>query len=167
MRVADNSGFTLLEIVIALAIMVGAFIGIYGAQTASVHSSTRVRQLNTAAMLAKDKMIEAEVEFQGKSFPEVRPEDSGTFPDPFQEFSWKRSIRELSFPSLPAPGAGQSETGGTNQNEEILGRLVTNFLSQAIREVEVTVSWQRGRGVVEQRVTTWWVDLNHEFKLSE
>ena len=51
--------------------------------------------------------------------------------------------------------------------DEMLTKLVTNFLSKALREVTVTISWKKGAGEQSYAVTTYWVDLNHEFQLSE
>jgi prepilin-type N-terminal cleavage/methylation domain-containing protein len=173
---AGQAGFTLLEIIIALGIMAGAFIGIYGAQTQSVSNSSKIRQLNTAAMLAKQKMVETELLMQGKAFTEVDKEESGTFPSPHQDYAWSRVVKEIKFPPMGggaaagAAGAGSAGNGGApgaDQAGEMMGKLVTNFLSKAVREITVTVSWARGKGRMEQSVTTYWVDLNHEFSLSE
>jgi hypothetical protein len=46
-------------------------------------------------------------------------------------------------------------------------KLITKFLSQSIREVRLTLTWKQGAGESSFTLTTWWVDLNHEFSLSE
>jgi hypothetical protein len=44
---------------------------------------------------------------------------------------------------------------------------MSSYLSKAIREVTVTITWQRGSGTQNFSVSTYWVNLNHEFSLSE
>lgn len=180
----DIDGFTLLEVVIAMAIMVIAFSAILAVEGGSINASTRAKQMNIVGMLAKNKMVETEFKFEGKEFTEVKKEEAGTFEEPYQDYQWKAVIKELKFPNLAAiggganaggGGAGGANTGGTGsgsstgqgQGADMVTRLVTNFLSKAIRQVIVTVSWKKGTATQDFSLSTYWVNLNYEFQLSE
>lgn len=173
--VRNEHGFTLLETMIAMGIMLVAFASILMVESASIESSIKARQMNVVSMLAQNAMIEAELEFQGKPFNEVKEEESGQFDEPYQEYTWTRKIKEIKFPSLnlnAGGGGGESEDGGGGDSDntrqgETLTKLLTNYLSKAIREVTVTVTWKRGEGQRSYSLSTYWVDLNHEFALSE
>jgi len=177
----DQGGFTLLEVMIASAIMLIAFSSILMIESSSIDASLKAKRLNTVTMLAKSKLIETEMELEGKSFTEIQKEKAETFKEPFQDYRWKRVIKEVTFPNFAA-GATQSALGSGaasgsssrsssasegGEGADKLGKLVTNYLSKAIREVTVTVTWKSGKGEQSYSVATYWVNLNHEFQLSE
>jgi general secretion pathway protein I len=165
-----NAGFTLLEVVIAMAIMTIAFSSILAVEGGSIRASVRAKRMNIVSMLIKNQMVDAEYKIEGKTFDEVPKEESGTFPDPFQDFRWKRTIKELKFPNIAAGiGAqpGQGGGGGESQMGETISRLMTNFLSKAIRELTVTITWKQGTTDQSYSISTYWVNLNNEFKLTE
>jgi prepilin-type N-terminal cleavage/methylation domain-containing protein len=169
----DESGFTLLEVMIAVAIMLVAFSSILMVESASINTSAKAKQMNVVGMLAKRAMIDAELEFQNKPFADLKKEESGVFKDPHQDYQWKRAVKEVKFPELNMGGskkegaAANSGDGGEDRGTEILTRLLTKFLSNAVREVTVTVTWKKGTGTQNFTVSTYWVDLNSEFALSE
>ncbi len=165
--VAGNKGFTLLEVMIALAIMVVGLAAILMIQSNSIEATSRTQQINTVSMLARNLMIETELQIQGKSFTEVKEEETGVFPKPYEEFKWTRKVKEVEFPNLtPSSGDQANGEGGATSTAEMITKLVTNFLSKALREVRVTITWPRGKGEVSQEFTMYWVDLNHEFSLN-
>lgn len=164
-----TSGFTLLEVVIAMAIMALAFGAILAVEGSSINASARAKQMNIVAMLAKNQMIETEYKIEGKTFDEVKKEDQGTFEEPYQDFKWKTVVKELKFPNIGSGGAGKgaasSAAGGSDQTAELVTKLMTNFLTKSIREVTVTILWKRGSGEQTFSLATYWVDLNHAFEL--
>lgn len=163
---AGEKGFTLLEVIIALAIMILALSSILTVESNSINASARARQMNIVAMLAKSKMVEVEYSLEGKTFDEVKKEDGGNFETPYEDFRWTRTITELEFPNLAPSGAqGGGGAEGSSDVTEMLTKLVTNFLSKAMREVTVTIFWRRGTAEQKFSVSTYWVDLNHEFEL--
>jgi general secretion pathway protein I len=168
-------GFTLLEVVIALAIMAVSFGSILAVQGNAVNAATRAKQMNTVAMLAKNKMVDTEFKIQGKAFDEVRKNEGGTFEPPYEDFSWRSSIKEIKFPPINFGGPkgntsdAESNKGGGQGNQvgEMLTKLVTKHLSKSIREVTVTIAWKQGTKEQTYDLSTFWVDLNHEFTTSE
>lgn len=183
-KTGDNSGFTLLEVLISMAIMLVSFASILMVQSTSIRSSVRTRDMITVTMLIKRAMVDAELEFQGKPFSEVKKEENGEFPEPYKDFSWKREIKEVKFPNL-TEGMGQgnaqakgdssaekegSDTGAGDPSSQMMsqiGKLVTKFLSKSIREVVVTVKWQKGKGEQKVTLSQYWVNFTTEFELDE
>ncbi|MBI4924477.1 MAG: type II secretion system protein [Bdellovibrio sp.] len=167
----DNcKGFTLLETLIAMSIMLVAFAAILMVESSSLNTSLKTKQLNIVSMLAKRAMIEAEQTFEGKSFEEIKKEETFELSEPYKDYKVLRSIKEIKFPDLSF-GGGESSKGdkenGTNDMTERVAKLMAKYLSQAIREVTVTVSWKKGSGEQSYSVSTYWVDLNHEFQIEE
>ncbi len=174
-----ESGFTLLETIIALAIMVVAFSAILSIESGSISASAKAKQLNVVAMLAKNKMVETEYAIQGKAFDEVKKEDGGTFATPFEDYRWKTEVKEIEFPSLNFSGGGgssDSSSGGSSSGGgsvggqdmgDLMTKLITQFLSQALREVSVSIIWKKGASDQQFALSTYWVDLNHEFQVND
>lgn len=168
---SDESGFTLLETMIAMAIMVVAFASIIMVESSSLDASYRAKQLNIVSMLAKNIMIDTELLIENKSFGEVKTEETGAFGDPYQEFSWKREVKEVEFPNLNPGGGGEGDKSKDDSNDKdagnTLSKLITQFLSKSIREVVVTVSYKKGPGEQKYQVAMYWVNLNNDFSLSQ
>ncbi|NDD91145.1 type II secretion system protein [bacterium] len=163
----QSSGFTLLEVLIAMFIMVIAFGSIFSIQSSAIQVTNRAKETNTVAMLLKNAMVKAELDVEGKSFEEVKKEEAGSFESPFQDYSWSRKIKELEFPNLVPSAGGEDSQGSQDQSSDLMGKLVTKFLSKAVRQVEVTVKWQKAGREQSVSTSTFWVDLNHEMALSE
>lgn len=160
----SEAGFTLLEVIIAMAIMVLALAAILSVESGSINASIRARQANIATMLARNAMIETEYKIEGKSFDEVKKEEGGNYDAPYQDYRWKTVVKEIEFPKL---SFGSNAGGGGQDMIDLMAKLISNYLSKAIREVTVTIFWKKGGGEQSFSVTTYWVDLNHEFSFSE
>lgn len=172
----NKEGFTLLEVIIAMSIMAIAFAAILAVEGGAINASARAKLVNQMVLLARNQMVETEFEIEGKRFEEIEKEKSGNFEKPNETVRWKRTVKELKFPKLTGGGGGKksegaqdkdAESGGNSEMANMITKLITNFLSKALREVTVTVYWKRGKGEQSYSLTTYWVDLNHEFNFSE
>ena len=86
-------------------------------------------------------------------------------------------IKEVVFPSMSFGSGNSNDSSSSSGNrgsadgaeaaEERFSKIVTKFLSKAVREVTLTIAWKRGSGEQTYSVSMYWVDLNHEFNLSE
>jgi prepilin-type N-terminal cleavage/methylation domain-containing protein len=170
--VHSKSGFTLLEVMIAIGILAIGIGAILVAENNSLDVTIRAKRMNTVATLARNVMVEAEREIQGKPFLEVRTESFGKFDAPFAEYSWERKIKEITFPKIMSQNQGGAEgkAGGetaVDPNVERVVKIATNYLSKASREVTVTILWKDKGEEQKFSVSQYWVDLNHEFKMAE
>ncbi len=175
MRKLDARGFTLLELMIAMTIMLLAFSSILAIQSSSVSSALRARQTHEVSMLARSALAQTEVEISGKKFNEISEEISGQFEEPYQDYSWKREIKEITLPNLAGiASATQGENAQSDEETEAqksamveqMTKVVTNFLSKAVREVVITVSWKRGITTQTYEVAMYWVDLDSELQIN-
>ncbi|MBY0470823.1 prepilin-type N-terminal cleavage/methylation domain-containing protein [bacterium] len=160
----SNEGFTLLETMIAVSIMLVAFAAIMMVQSSSITTTIKGKNANIVGMLVEKTMIETEQLVEGKTFEEIKTEDSGEYAAPYQEYKWTRKIKEVEFPSLELPA---SPDGGETEGINKITRLITTFLSKAIREITVTISWKRADKEQSFAITTYWVNLNHELSPAE
>ena len=164
----NRTGFTLLEVMIAIGILAIGIGAILVAENNSLDTTFRAKRMTTVATLARNSLIEAEREIQGKTFDETRKELSGKFDPPYAEYSWERKIKEITFPNVLTPEAKEGKDGQPeDQNEARVVRLATQFLSKATREISITIKWKEKGQDQQYNVSQYWVDLNHEFNLSE
>ena len=99
-RPARGRGFTLLEVMIALAVLGIAMLALLALDRQDLMSVIRARELTQASMLAQDMMTQAEMD----RFPDLGT-SSGTFeklfPGQYPNFRWERLVTESGiFPDL-------------------------------------------------------------------
>jgi prepilin-type N-terminal cleavage/methylation domain-containing protein len=167
-----SHGFTLLEVMIAMTIMLISFASILAVQGNSLSTTFKARELNVVAMLAKRGMSMTEVEISGKKFNEMKAEESGVFEAPHQDYSWTRKIKEVKLPDIVSALASKKENASDEETKnnallEQMGKLVTNYLSKALREVIFTVRWQHDGQERTFDVTMYWVDFDSDFSLTQ
>lgn len=86
-----NAGFTLLEVMVAMAILAIALTSLFGSQSTSVALATETRFNIQAPLLAKMQLAR----FQSEE--EVLA-DSGDFDDEFPGFKWELQVEDAVFP---------------------------------------------------------------------
>jgi len=162
----STKGFTLLEVLVSVAIMAISFAAILMVQSGSIQATIKAKEMTVVAMLAKNAMVQTEMALEGKKFEEVKDEVSDNFEKPFESYRWTRVIKEVEFPPLGGLFGGTSEEENQTQQTEMFGKLFTEYLTKAIREVTIKVSWEKGNGMKTYSLSTYWVDLNSDFKTS-
>lgn len=177
-----RTGFTLLEVMVALAILAGALLAVSDVVAGALHNHVRARDLEVATLLARAKMAELEDRFEAKGFRPTDEAEEGTFEDDgHPEVRWKVEVtvpptdlgpdavlRVLTGSDqgledlLPAPdqapqlGPLQAQLGAILQG--VLARL-GDQLKRGVRQVRLTVSWPDGKRTESFDVTTHMVVL--------
>jgi general secretion pathway protein I len=82
-------GFTLLEVMIAMAILAIALVAVYRSQSQSVSMAGDSRFLTTASLLAQGRMARLDA-----SAPSELKAESGDFGDDFPDYNWKVAIED-------------------------------------------------------------------------
>ena len=82
--------FTLLEVMIAVAIIAIALVAALGSQSQSVSLASEAKFTTTVAFLAQDKMAELEAQK-----PEDLVSDAGDFGEDFPGYRWESEVGEV------------------------------------------------------------------------
>jgi general secretion pathway protein I len=90
-----SSGFTLLEVMVALAVMSIVLVSVYRMHSQSLTMNTAARFYTQAPMLAQGKMAELEA-ISSSAFPE----NSGDFGEEFPGYSWETSVADVTSETL-------------------------------------------------------------------
>ncbi len=87
----SNKGFTLLEVMIAVALVAIALTTLLGSQSQSVSFANSAKFETMAALLAQSKM--SEIAIQAK---DTLSSDSGDFGDDYPGFAWEATVSDIS-----------------------------------------------------------------------
>lgn len=130
----DTRGFTLLEVLIAMAILALALPILLGLRNQDLDFHGRATDITTATMLAQEKLVEAEM--------------SQTFP-----------LGETSGDFLNPPPGYQALGNVTNRADRYRWkRIVTTTPLKAVREVKIQILWQQGGADEALEVSTYVFD---------
>ncbi len=167
MKLNSQSAFTLIEVMIAVGILAIGLGAILVAENNSLDVTFRAKRMTTVAMLAKNSLIQAEREISGKSFTEVKKEETGKFDTPFQEYSWERKVKEITFPNiLDQAKASKDEVSKIDEQTMKVVKIATNYLSKSTREITVTIKWTEKKEEQKFVVSQYWVDLDHAIDIN-
>lgn len=121
----NSFGFTLLEVMVALAVMSIVLVSVYRMHSQSLTMNTAARFYTQAPILAQGKMAELEA-LSSNAFPV----DSGDFGEQFPGYSWKASAADVS--------------------SEILGDV-----AEGLKQIDITVSLNENQMVYSLRTYTF------------
>lgn len=85
--VSGTGGFTLLEVMIAMAILAIALVAVFSSQAQSISMVGDARLTTTAALLAQAKMAEYELDA-----PDALGSASGDFGEDFPDYEWRAEV---------------------------------------------------------------------------
>jgi general secretion pathway protein I len=96
---SGQKGFTLLEIMVSLAIISIAMIAMLSLGNRSIGVHDRLQRLTQATLLAQQKMSESELKAKTGGVAQLQ-ESSGDFADPFAEYRWHIELNDTPLPSV-------------------------------------------------------------------
>lgn len=85
-----NHGFTLLEVMIAMAILAIALVAVYQSQSQSISMAGDSRFLTTASLLAQARMTEIDA-----ADPREAVSGKGDFGDDFPDYTWQVEVTDV------------------------------------------------------------------------
>lgn len=135
-----QAGYSLLEVMIAVAILAISLTAVMGLQSQAVIASARAQTMSIVSILARHQMsyliLESEKEQLSGELPNEKSA-SGDFSEiGFPDFKWEMSLRRVDVPAPPLP----EEVGG-----ELMAKIITNIseqISEATRELRLSILWK-------------------------
>lgn len=169
----SNGGFTLMEVMLALAILGMSLSVLIRSQQLSVRAANRSKLMSVAVMLARYTMVEVEDKLFEDGFSDFDQEETGDYEEEgFKRYSFKLKVDKVELPtnvnadSLSSMFGGSGDSSGDSSSSSsssasgassspvksmgatMLSKqfeLVRNVLEQAIRRVQVKVEWKEGK----------------------
>lgn len=95
LRDSNQKGFTLLEVMVALTIIVIVLTALMGTQSQGMSLAIEAKFQITAALLARDRMSQLEMVEDDEI-----SSDSGDFGDDFAPYQWKLEVEQVDIPGI-------------------------------------------------------------------
>jgi hypothetical protein len=175
-------GFSLLEVMVAVAYLAFFFTVFYASQVSSIDMSSRARWQTEAPLLARCKMSEIEIELLRDGFSETDEQESDRECCEFGEedhddFICDWTIRKVELPSFADLAAAESSALGVDGLSSLIGDfqaervesqlqkvggmgalamlvpMINELFVGAVRRVDLKVKWET-RGTEEELVLT-------------
>jgi type II secretory pathway pseudopilin PulG len=161
----SEKAFTLLEVMIAFAILAFILGSVFITQSASLSSSGRARQVITVTNLAKNFIAEREMLYENRPFDKIEEKQAGTFPAPHDQYKWKIEIAEVDFAPLTNLLLKASEQSGQMNGEQasMLLKFFEKYLKDSVRRMTVTIEYPDGKGTSSLTFTELLINYDAEF----
>ena len=172
MKSNSQSAFSLVEIMVAMAILSMTVISVITLQNSSLKSSMYAKELTIASMLARSVMVDAYLEqhtrILAKAIKEEKNGDVEMAGLPMK-WTWVLSEVPLEIPELSSEseeGEDKAEdVGQTNPMLQPIIKTLNTYLKEAMRELSVQVSWQSGGREEKIFFVTHLIDFSHPLQL--
>ena len=148
-------GFSLLEILVSLAILATALVVLSRIVTGNVAAANHARMITAATFLARTRISMMEQSLLEYGFAEMDGEDSGTFTEEgFPRFRWYSYVERIELPADSTEKVQQAASKQTLSNNpmEVLSGFMGGFmatlmepirlgLQESVRKLTVRVMW--------------------------
>jgi len=188
MRRTATGGFTLLEVMVALAILAGALALVGTGIAQNVRQAHHSRQVRMAALLMRQRMADIEADLYKNGFSDFPEEETGDFKDSgFPTFRWVTRAEKVELPANLGQSAADAsrqladatsalgQSSGTNTlalaqaaDSSMMSTLLSSFggvvdqvrmaMEDSIRRVTVRVVWMEPPREEHLEVTAYFVD---------
>lgn len=165
-----TQGFTLLEVMVAMAILSIGLVAIFSSEVGAMNIGLRARRTDMATLLARCKMAEIEEHVANQGLPAVDLSDAGECCEGVDNLIYRCewSVKRVVLPDVgDALGAGDDETvdtfgaasladfvpGGTGLDGmsslavELTFPILKPLIEEQVRRADVRISWPEGDSV--------------------
>jgi prepilin-type N-terminal cleavage/methylation domain-containing protein len=160
---ATAGGFSLLEVMVSLAILAMSLVVLSRVVTTNVSAANHARLTTAATFLARTRISMMEQSLLEYGFAEMDGEDTGDFAqEGFPAFRWYTSVERIELPADSTQKVQQASSKATQSNNpmEMLSGFMGGFMStlmdpirlglqESVRKLTVRVKWNEA-GKLEQ-----------------
>jgi len=156
-------GFTLLEVMVAVAILAATLVVLLRIVTNNIRATNHAKLTTAATFLARTKMSDVEDDILYNGFSTETESDKGNFKDEgkgYERFSWETMIERIELPTDMMQKTQESATKASQDSKnpmELMSSFfggmmsafidpIRNGLQESVRKVTVRVIWdENGR----------------------
>ncbi len=161
--IKKKKGFSLIEILVTLLILSSSMVIVSRIGSGNQQRVKRLEHYGKITRLMEQKISDLEFEWRRTSFDSIPSEARGDF-EGEKHFSWSVVTQAL---SLPDPKALMSLTGDSQGGMALqVAQVTKQFLSQAVKELKLTIHYKKGSLKSAYSMTTYIVDHNKKIQVS-
>lgn len=163
-KLGQQSGFTFVEVMVAIVIFVVAVLAAVDLARGSVSATREAREISIATWLLQDKITELETRLELEGFDRACDQKKeGKFEAPYEQYTWVSYCNEIDFKIAEAATAlsgddkeeaSTPEATQVDQFKKIIINTASDYIGKAIRELHVEVLWKQGKNPRKVNVTT-------------
>lgn len=175
---SKRSGFTLIEILSASLLFALTVTAIIGTQKSSVDRVLLSEQRFYAAVLVEKQMNEMEMKFQDlidkNGVEQSFTEETGTFEEPYAEYSWRAVLKESSVELSPSVmqeymvsmGMDPYEAAQQMEEQALVLTNVNKVIKENYAELYVEVNWKIGPDTYRMPLVTHLIPAKPKIELT-
>ncbi len=151
MRAQCRRGFTLLEVMIAVAIVALSMGVMVEIEVHAIEKTNDAKMYTVATLLARGKMLDVQQTLKEEGFGDFMKLLDGDFEEEgFDDFRWAARVRKVEVPTPSGAGssADNPPEGSGGMSLATLAPMIQNLgsvLENAVREIELRVTWKDGK----------------------
>lgn len=161
----SQKGFTLLEVMIAFALLTTILFIAIMAQSSSITSSTRSKNILMATNLARNFINEQELKYEGTPLEKLPEKETGKFPEPNDKYEWELAFEQVDFGVMSEVLAAQASANKEAQDAkmETVMKLFEDYLKKSVRKMTITVKYPDGDSFSSLTFTQLLVNYDTDF----
>lgn len=173
-RIGKNSGFTFIEVMVAMLIFVMTIVTAITIVDGSVRATRDAREITVAAWLLQNVMTELEAKIETEGFEKGCEKKKGAkFQAPHDSYAWTSFCNEIDF-NLPQAAARLMNTGGADSGDEVekedaiqklILQLAGDYIGKSMRELHAEITWMQGKTKRQIAATTHVVRMDQPLTL--
>lgn len=161
----SRSGFTFIEVLIAIVILVMASVTAADLIRGSVRAVRDSKEMTIATVLLQKTMSELETKMETEGMEKAcEKKVTGKFEAPYEKFTWATYCTEIDF-QLSATAAkileGKEDSDSEATKEDLIQKMILQtasaYITKSLRELHVEVNWLQGKNKRHVDATTHFV----------
>jgi len=174
-RNRNRSGFTFIEVMVAMLIFVLAVMAAVDIARGSVRATVDAKEMSVASWLVQNAMVDLETKLETDGIEKgCEKKKEGKFEPPYERFSWISSCEEIEFNISEAAAklaANEEREDGEVEKENMIQKMIlqtaSDYITKALRELHTEVYWMRGKQKMTVTLTTHFVRYDLPLTLSQ
>ena len=163
--ISNCFGFTLMEVLVALAILAGAMVVVSSSWSGNFLRVRKSNLYNNVAFLLESKMSEIQAKYYGLPLEEIPEQESGDFGADYKQYRWEFATQEFEMPDLSS--ALIKDRDGASEMLLTVMKNTQEYISKSVKEGTLTVFVKGGaKNEVSFAVTTYFIDYDKELSVA-
>ena len=128
---SDQSGFTLIEVMLALAILAIALVGMMAETASNIRATQEVSMRSVVIDLLRYKMYDIEAKLMEDGFQDLDQSSDGDFSDQgWPDIEWESEVEKVEIPALSALQSRQEAAAGAEgQEADLTGSPLADMMA--------------------------------------